>query len=447
MSSTTVEGTSTNPAIRLFRTFSNPQGYTDVTLNFRNSVTDKPIYLNNVALSLFDIDKNVNSGTGWDDYVVITGATKNSTSFSSTFHSLTDKGSKVTNLSGLRLAANSTNFNCSTDLNTQCQGSISFSEPVSSVTIRYYNTSNVTTPTAQRIEFRLDNYCFNPEYTFSGIVFDDNGGIPEASANKDNADITSSNSVYTNKPKFFNGIYDPTASETGISGSTVELTTCTTPSTVFATKSVGSGTTIGQYQISISKTTLGSNTNLCLVESRTGTSYPIRTSNESRTVGFSTTTYNYPNNDFGRVVAANRALVLRKAQYVNDCPNTLDYTADSLNTPDNPNPRSGFSEDGINGSNLIPDQCIAYRITATNRANLPITDFVMQDTLQKKGIKGALITSVLIGPIHNADDYATDSIAIGENGTVTTKKLSLDPRKSRNFYFNTKYGTTNGNNP
>ena len=446
VSNTTVEGTTTNPAIRLFRTFGNPQGYTEATLNFRNSVTDKPIYLNNVALSIFDIDKNINSGTGWDDYVVITGVTKSSNSFPNTFHSLTTSGSKVMNLSGLRLAVNSSNFNCSLDLDTQCQGSISFSEPVSSVTIRYSNTSNVTTPTAQRIEFRLDNYCFNPEYIFSGTVFDDNGGIDNSKADKDNANITSSSSVYTNKPNYFNGKYDPTAPESGITGSTVKLVTCTTPSTVYATQSVGSsGTTIGQYQISIPRTTLGSNTDLCLIESYTGSTHLIRTSNESRNVGFSETKYDYPNNDFGRVIAANAALVLRKAQYVNDCPLTINYTATALNTTGNSDPTKGFSESSING-NLVPGQCIAYRITATNRANIDINNFVMKDVLQKQGVDGATVTSVLANPALSTTDYTTsENPAIGGNGEVKTKSLTLTARAKRDFYFNTKYGTIASN--
>lgn len=125
----------------------------------------------------------------------------------------------------------------------------------------------------------------------------------------------------------------------------------------------------------------------------------------------------------------------------------MDYTASTLNTPGNTNPRTGFSESSISGSELIPGQCIAYRITATNRSNLVINDFVMQDKLQKKGVEGALVTSVLVGPLHNSSDYALNSVAIGQNNPVITKPLVLPDRDNKVFYFNTKYGTTNGSNP
>jgi len=450
-------------SFNLTRNFPSVTSVTSVDFEFRNKTTQQPIFLTNVALSAFDIDYVTASSNSFDDYVLFSGVTASGSTIHGQHQPLIRENSNVlpfndsrAGTTGIGLYNTTRDDSCLGDnLDSKCQGSVQFSEPVKSVKVRYSNANyrvSQQNPTNQQVFFRLDNYCYVPQYVFSGTVFNDNGGIPSNRADKDNADITSLGSVYANRPNYFNGIFD-TAQELGISlgsnGSTVKLTNCASSNpTIYNTQSViGSDAPTGEYQISISKSNLPSNTSLCLVESRTGNTYPIRTNSESRNVEFFTTTYNYPDNNFGRVIAANAALVLRKAQYVNDCPATLDYTADSLNTPDNTNPRNGFSEDGINGSNLIPGQCIAYRITATNRANLPINDFVMQDTLQKKGIKGALITSELIGPIHNADDYATNSIDIGENGTVITRKLSLDPRKSRNFYFNTKYGTTNGNSP
>ena len=67
----------------------------------------------------------------------------------------------------------------------------------------------------------------------------------------------------------------------------------------------------------------------------------------------------------------------------------------------------------------------------------------MRDILQKKGDKGALVTSVLTGPIDNDSNYAlTSSVPIGENGTVVTTESVINSKASRRFYFNTKYGTT-----
>ncbi|MEN8624669.1 hypothetical protein [Psychrobacter proteolyticus] len=274
-------------------------------------------------------------------------------------------------------------------------------------------------------------------YTFSGIVFDDNGGITSTQASATNADITSG--VYANNSNYFNGIYNPNAPETGISGSTVKLVNCTNTSTVYGSQTVtGSGTTIGQYQISVSNNTLNGNTsNLCLIEERTGSTYPLRTNDSSKTIAFSSSTYDYTNNNFGRVIAENVGLVLKKYQYLNDCPSTLTYTSISETST----PNTGFSTASI--SNIEPGRCIAYKISATNRANVNIDSFIMRDTLQQKGINGATVTSVLANPALSTVDYtASDNPAIGANGEVKTKTFVLSPRTKRDFYFNTKYGTT-----
>lgn len=145
----------------------------------------------------------------------------------------------------------------------------------------------------------------------------------------------------------------------------------------------------------------------------------------------------YPDNNFGRVTSANSALVLTKYQHINDCSPTLDYN--SINTSSDPTftPRDGFSISSI--SDITPDECIAYKIVATNRANLPITNFVLRDVLQKKCFNNAMATAIRVGPTFNATDYAIDSVAIGNNGIVKTNELELASRSERVFYLNTKY--------
>lgn len=430
--------------INVTRDFPNAAASTDITFEFRNSITLQPIFLRNVALSAFDIDYSNTYNTRFYDLIRFTGINSAKATIPSVQQTV-EESFLNTNQESLFTRID---FNCpANSLDKRCQGSVQFPEPVRSVTMTYTNTgfSSTTTTSLQEIDFSIDNYCYVPQYIFSGTVFNDNGGITAAQADASNANITSG--TYFNKPNYFNGVFNP-PEESGISGSTVRLTNCAN-GTTYPTQSVlkPEEAPTGAYQISIPKTTLGSNTNLCLVESRTGNTYPIRTTSDSRNTGFSATTYNYPNNNFGRVIPANAALVLRKAQFVNDCPSTLDYTASTLNTPGNTNPRTGFSESSISGSELIPGQCIAYRITATNRSNLVINDFVMQDKLQKKGVEGALVTSVLVGPLHNSSDYALNSVAIGQNNPVITKPLVLPDRDNKVFYFNTKYGTTNGNSP
>lgn len=276
----------------------------------------------------------------------------------------------------------------------------------------------------------------NPRsYIFSGTVFDDNGGIPIAQANATNDNITSASSAYTNRPNYFNGVFNA-PQEIGISGSTIRLVNCANTATTYATQSVGTGTTIGQYQFSVPISTFGGNSSICLLEERSGTTYPIRTNSDIRTIAFASNIYNYPDNNFGRVVAANAALVLRKFQYINDCPSNLTYS--SINTT--LDPRTGFSTNAIEES-IIPGKCIAYKITATNRANIAINDFIMRDTLQQKGVNNSKVTSVLADPPRISTDFA-DIYTKGQNGTLVTKTFTLEKRSERSFYFNTKYGTT-----
>ena len=66
----------------------------------------------------------------------------------------------------------------------------------------------------------------------------------------------------------------------------------------------------------------------------------------------------------------------------------------------------------------------------------------MKDVLQQKGVSNAIVTSVLTNPSSASADYASDSVAIGQNGTVKTKTFTLAPKTKRDFYFNTKYGST-----
>ena len=422
-------------AINVRRTFPNTTAFTDIRLDFRNSITMQPIYLTNVALSAFDVDYANSNGNTFDDYVQITGVTQAGTTIEGTFQTIV--GSNIAYFQGLYTTSTA---NCpAKDLGTQCQGSVQFSQPVSSVKVRYTNTGRLSTTTNQEIDFRVDNYCYVPQYIFSGTVFDDNGGITAAQANATNANFTSGTYNNTN---YFNGVFNP-PQETGISGSTVRLASCDSNNPLtYATQTVNSsGATIGQFQFSVPLSTFGSNRSICLIESRTGSSYPIRTTTDNINTAFATTTYNYPNRNFGRVIAENAALVLRKAQYVNNCPSTIPYTDPTLNRVGETDLRNGFSESANNGNALTPGQCIAYRITATNRANVPINNFVMQDKLQSKS-DGAAVTSTLANPVASTTDYASNSVAIGNNGTVITNPFTLNARSNRNFYFNTKYGTT-----
>ena len=270
-------------------------------------------------------------------------------------------------------------------------------------------------------------------YTFTGTVFDDNGGIASDRASATNANITTNASPYFNNANYFNGIFDKnTPAESGISGSTVKLVNCATPSTVYGTQVVS---TTGTYQISVPATTINSNSNnICLIEERGGNDYPIRTNNGNIKINITSNTYLYNDNDFGRVIPANAALVLEKEQAPNNC-NITSLTDTSLKYSKSPLSSSGDNPD------IRPGQCIAYRITATNRANIPIDNFIMQDTLQRKGANNATVTSVLTSPAREANVF-NDGLINGQNGTIRTISQTLPKRNKRLFYFNTKYGNT-----
>ena len=261
-------------------------------------------------------------------------------------------------------------------------------------------------------------------YVFSGTVFNDNGGNTNPQVN---------NSGY------FNGIFD-TVSESGISNSTIKLVDCNNSDIVYASENLPM-TGVGQYQLRTPIANLSGKNTVCLTEENSTNTHPIRTTNSKKQVDLVTNKYFYDTNNFGRVAAENAALVLIKYQYVNSCPATIDYPTISNTAADNPN--SGFSTKPID--NIEPGNCIAYKITATNRANLSIDNFIMQDMLQKKGEKGAVVDSKLIAPLYKPNDYASDSVAIDNNGLIKTKISTLAAKSSYDFYFNTKYGTTQSN--
>ena len=441
-----VQTIGSNNAFNILRDFPSVNSVTSIDLDFRNSITSQPIFLTNVAMSAFDIDYVSNTGNSFDDYVLFTGVTESGATIDGSFQPLTASGSNILSFRevntaratfpGLGLYINGANGDECTgnNLDTKCQGSVQFSEPVRSVKVRYSNANFRITqqnPTNQQIFFRVDNYCYVPQYIFSGTVFDDNGGITAAQANANEPNFTTG--TYNNA-NYFNGVFN-SPPESGIAGSTVRLVSCSNTSTIYATQPSGTGANVGEYQFSVPLSTFGTNRSICLIESRTGATYPVRTTSDNINTGFATTTYNYPNRNFGRVIPENAALVLRKFQFVNDCSTALNYN--SITTTSDP--RTGFSTEGING-NIVPGQCIAYRITATNRANTPITNSVVQDRLQERGQNGALVTSILANPVASTTDYASDSVPIGQNGLVKTNPFPLNQRTSRDFYFNTKYG-------
>lgn len=283
-------------------------------------------------------------------------------------------------------------------------------------------------------------------YVFSGTVFNDNGKIVRP--NKDDA-----SDKYLNNSLYFNGKYD-SPTESGISfttGHTITLNKCVgdTSGSAFTSQTVDINTD-GTYSFSLTPAQVGTNTKLCTTQNEPSNYiYSVDTTSNSRQIDITNSKYNYPNNDFGDVVQENAALVLIKSQYIHNCSlnnlSTIDVDYDG-------NASDAYSTKSI--SNIIPGQCIAYRIEAINRGNVSLTDIVIKDTLQKKSdSNSSLVTSTLVNPIPIGENsgvpsFTSNSVSIGENGTVTTNTFSLGTThatRRQAIRFNTKYGNTNTN--
>ena len=280
------------------------------------------------------------------------------------------------------------------------------------------------------------------KYTFSGIVFNDNGGLTLT-----DRQLTGTNAQY------FNGSYDPTAGESGIyqTGLKIQLarncpTTANPTATPVAIKTVdvtSSGTDIGKYSITATPTEMAGATNVCLIEQEPGgnfTTYSVDTTNNQLNPNYVATTYNYPNLNFGEVSQNNAGLALVKEQATNDCNITntamLDLTYNAL------------TQSGIDAR-----KCVAYKITAYNRTNLtnPLTNVQITDPLPKKGVNGSTVTSALVSPTDttatnfniNFSSGVTGAVTgWGQAGTVVSNVKSLAAGASMSLYFNTKYDSS-----
>lgn len=326
-----------------------------------------------------------------------------------------------------------------------CSNATTGSTTVMPTTAMSYN------PTTKTRSFTLSNVTYGDEitctitnsanYVFSGTVFNDNGNV--ASPNKDDV-----SAKYLNNSLYFNGRYD-SPTESGIpftTGHTITLNKCAGDSGTFSPQTVNINSD-GTYSFNLTSAQVGSYTRLCVTQNEPSNyTYSVDTTSDVRQINIISSQYNYPSNDFGDVIQANAALVLIKSQYVHDC-NLNNLATIGVNYDGSAS--SAYSTKPI--SNIIPGQCIAYRIEAINRGNVSLTDIVIKDKLQSKNdSNNSLITSTLANPIPIGENsgtpsFATNSVSIGNNGTVITNTFSLGATtatRRQAIRFNTKYGTT-----
>ncbi|MBP3944945.1 hypothetical protein [Psychrobacter sp. K31L] len=278
-----------------------------------------------------------------------------------------------------------------------------------------------------------------PAYTFSGTVFDDNGGITAADSTKQN--ITS---TFTANSAYFNGILD--SNESGIFDSALQITLTNCNGTKVVTRSANPQTvsSLGKYNFTVQSGALP--TRICLVETEpTSWVYSVDTTANTREVSLTNGTYIYNNLDFGEVKADNTALVLIKYQYVHECNSNLDYTS-VTNTSD---PSTGFSTSAPSNT-IIPGKCIAYKIEAYNRGHISLVDIQISDVLQNVKVKSEFHLPKASGVPSDVFKTTNQTAPIGQNGTIVSDKFTLSNTSSSTttskttLYFNTKYGTTSG---
>lgn len=288
-------------------------------------------------------------------------------------------------------------------------------------------------------------------YKFSGIVFNDNGGITAVTGAEQNADAP-----YSTTSEYFDGIFQP-SKETGIyeTGLKINLTDCqgnTLDNKIVAV--TDNGPNIGQYSITLAKSKMvnaqGQPLNqVCLVELEPDGNldgYPVDTTKNKLTIPLVANKFEYSNNNFGEVSQANSALVLQKRQYIAQC-NSLPDNLSEIPQADDELPTIAFSTKDPQ-ARVPPGHCIVYKITAINRGHVPLTAITIRDALQKQLPNGTGVTAyyqtspATISPngLSSADGAITES---GQNGTIVTNPFALAAGQSKSLLFNTKFGLIN----
>ena len=292
-------------------------------------------------------------------------------------------------------------------------------------------------------------------YTFTGFVFNDNGGITARESTRQDT-----SSTFTNNVNYFNGIFNISGNNTesgiGANDLQVRLTNCgpnggtDIAGTVAQSipTSAPQGLLLGQYRFTVPASVVAtlSPQKVCVVQVEPRDwEYSVDTTPNFREVSLTPNRFDYKtdstlNLDFGEVQANNASLVLVKSQYVNNC----DINANYDGTNGTPSQTPIFSRDSI--TNIEPGKCIAYRIEAYNRGHVDLKDIRISDELQTKA-QGGLVNSVFALPAPKGDPTSLYTRTTLPTGTITSELFKLDkptgavPTKAT-LYFNTKYGTT-----
>jgi len=295
-------------------------------------------------------------------------------------------------------------------------------------------------------------------YTFTGFVFNDNGGIAASEGTRQNI-----STMFTSNDNYFNGIFNNSGNniESGIGDTRlqVRLTNCsfnggkditgTTAQNI--STPAASGMLLGQYRFTVPASVIAtlSPQKVCVVQVEPSDwDYNIDTTPNTREVTLVANTFDYKtesngsrNLDFGEVKANNASLVLIKSQYVHTCNESLSFTS-FQNTED---PTTGFSIKPPTTS-VDPGKCIAYKIDAYNRGHVDLKDIQISDTLRTKA-QGGLVNSVFTMPLPKGIPALLFDGKPLPSGTITSnifdlKKPTGAVPTQATLYFNTKYRNT-----
>jgi len=288
-------------------------------------------------------------------------------------------------------------------------------------------------------------------YTFTGFVYNDNGGIARSTNPDTKSDVST---TFIGNSKYFNGFFD--SGETGIgntTGLTMRLTNCDGVNIGGTTSQTTSDSPLGQYKFTVPVNVIAalSPQKVCIVQTEPDPwTFSVDTTPNTRNIDLQAGKLDYKtegslNLDFGEVEAEYTALVLIKYQYVHECNSSLDYTS-VTNTSD---PSTGFSTSAPS-DNVIPGKCISYKIEAYNRGHIKLTDIQISDVLQNVKVKSEFHLPKALGVPSSTFKSNNQTAPIGQNGTIVSDKFTLSNTTSSTntskatLYFNTKYGTTSG---
>lgn len=336
--------------------------------------------------------------------------------------------------------------NCNT--NNSCDFNVSWgAKPVNTPFSVTHGNTYASAPTTGSYGDHLVGYsdfyfCVAPsQYTFSGTVFNDNGGLSGSPKN----DLTNS---FVNTYKYFNGVFDN--GESGIDSSAlnnlkVRLTDCnSTDITGTTPKNVSDN---GSYSFTVPASAVAGKSQVCLIQEEPDPwSYSVDTTPNRLEVPINNSVYLYEDNNFGEVIAEQTALVLKKYQYVHQCDANLNYN----NILDKDSPLNGFSINAPRQDEKVdPGQCIAYKIEAYNHGHITLTDIRITDILQKTPVESVFHlpnSSGIAASLRTTDNPTSGLVNIGDNGVIITEPFKLTNTATtttvskRTLYFNTKYG-------